>query len=289
MTTIADLEVSADNLDVSRAASIYNEFGCLVVRGLTKGYIEAIAADIERVCDQSVALLDRAEKIPDGWRTPDGTLFIPSPEGYHRDRQLMVIGLNYYTSSPFLQSAFDSQTLDIVEEIIGPNIEIFGNGQSLVKEPSGGHPKLMHQDSGYFEHRYEGPVSILNYVVDTSYENGALHVVPGSHRLGQLKHVDTISHLGLDQDEWPVERGVRIDGKPGDGIFFHVRTIHGSPPNNSDSPRPVFIHRYRRPGDYVVVRGSNEKNRAEAEKHADEVQSASEHGLMVRGFRSCEQ
>ena len=99
----------------------------------------------------------------------------------------------------------DETALDLVEAILGPNIETFGNGQSLVKEPVGGHPKHLHQDSAYFEHKYEGPVALLNYVVDTNLENGALYVVPGSHKMGQLKHVDTFSHLGLDEDEWPWE------------------------------------------------------------------------------------
>ena len=92
----------------------------------------------------------------------------------------------------------------------------FGNGQCLYKEPVGGHPKHLHQDSAYFEHRYQGPVGILSYVVDTDLVNGALHVVPGSHKLGQLKHIDTFSHLGLAEDEWPWESALPVEGKAGD-------------------------------------------------------------------------
>ena len=201
----------------------------------------------------------------------------------------MVLAMNYQTSAAFFHSAFDENAISIVEAILGPNVEIFVNGQCLYKEPVGGHPKHLHQDSAYFEHRYQGPVGILNYVVDTDLVNGALYVVPGSHKLGQLKHVDTFSHLGLEEDEWPWESALPVIGKAGDSIFFNVRTVHGSKQNMSDKPRPVFINRYRRTDDFVIVGGTTTTNRAEAEKRAAAAEEAkksnSDRGLMVRGFR----
>ncbi|MYF16598.1 MAG: phytanoyl-CoA dioxygenase family protein, partial [Gemmatimonadetes bacterium] len=74
-----------------------------------------------------------------------------------------------------------------------------------------------------------------------------------------------------------------IPGQPGDAIFFHVKTVHGSKQNHSDKPRPVFIHRYRRADDYVVIRGTTTKNRAESSKRP--VEEKKENGFMVRGFR----
>ena len=207
-----EISVSIEDLNITEAAAIYRQQGCLVVRGLMKPYIAGMAADIAATVRQSIALLDRAEKRPEGWVSPNGSLFIPAPNGYKRDRQIMTVGISYFTSAAFLRAAVDPTALDFLEAILGPNIELFGNGQSLVKEPVGGHPKHLHQDSAYFEHRYEGPVGILSYVVDTDLVNGALHVVPGSHKQGQLPHVDTFSHLGLDEDEWPWEAALPISG-----------------------------------------------------------------------------
>jgi phytanoyl-CoA hydroxylase len=286
--SVGDLEVFADRLDVEKAAAIYQEHGALVVRGLMQPYLAALHRDIEAAAAHAIALLDRAEKIVEGWRTPDGTLFLPAPPGYPRDKQIMVLAINYMTSAAFLHSALDETTLDLVSAIVGPNVELFGYGQCLYKEPVGGHPKHLHQDSSYFEHRYDGPVGILSYVVDTDLVNGALHVVPGSHRLGQLQHVDTFSHLGLDPDEWPWERSLPIVGQAGDAIFFHVRTIHGSQENHSDKPRPVFINRYRRPDDYVIISATTTANRAEAEKRAAEAKKENQRGLIVRGVRPFE-
>jgi len=286
--SVGDLEVFADRLDVRMAAAIYQEHGALVVRGLMKPYLAELQRDIEATAAHAIGLLDRAERIVEGWRTPDGTLFLPAPPGYPRDKQIMVLSINMMTSAAFLRTAMDDRTLDLVSAIVGPNVELFGYGQCLYKEPVGGHPKHLHQDSSYFEHRFEGPVGILSYVVDTDLVNGALHVVPGSHRLGQLQHVDTFSHLGLDPNEWPWERSLSIVGKAGDSIFFHVRTIHGSQENHSDKPRPVFINRYRRPDDYVVISATTTANRAEAEKRAADAKKENQRGLMVRGVRPFE-
>ena len=287
--TAEELSVSIDDLNIAQAASIYRQLGCLVVRGLMKPYIADMARDIDATVQQSIALLNKAERRPEGWVSPNGSLFIPAPEGYQREKQIMTLGINYLTSAAFLRAAMDATALDILEAILGPNIELFGNGQSLVKEPVGGHPKHLHQDSAYFEHRYEGPVGILSYVVDSDLVNGALHVVPGSHKQGQLRHVDTFSHLGLDEDEWPWEVALPIFGQAGDSIFFNVKTIHGSKQNHSDTPRPVFINRYRRPDDYAVIRATTTANRAQAEQRAQQARRADEpQGLMVRGFRRYE-
>ena len=287
--TVEDIEMSVDNLDFQKASDIFEQHGCLVVRGLMNPYIKELHKDIELAAAESLALLDQAQQIVEGWRTPNGTLFIPAPQGYDRDKQIMVLSINYQTSAAFFQSAFDENAVSIVEAILGQNVEIFGNGQCLYKEPVGGHPKHLHQDSAYFEHRFQGPVGILNYVVDTDLVNGALHVVPGSHLLGQLNHVDTFSHLGLEEDEWPWESALPVIGKAGDSIFFNVKTVHGSKQNMSDKPRPVFINRYRRSDDFVIIGGTTTSNRAEAEKRAAAAEEAkksnSDRGLMVRGFR----
>lgn len=284
--SVEDLEISADNFNAQLAAETFKEHGALVVRGLMKPYLAEIHRDIEAAAAESLATLDQAQRITEGWRTPNGTLFLPAPSGHVRDKQIMVLAISYYTSAAFLQSALDGRALDIVEAILGPNIELFGNGQCLYKEPHGGHPKHLHQDSAYFEHRYEGPVGFLSYVVDTDLVNGALQVVPGSHRLGQLQHIDTFSHLGLRAEEWPWDRALPISGAAGDAIFFHVKTVHGSKQNHSDKPRPIFINRYRRIDDYVTVSATTTANRADAESRAAEARKTNQQrGLMVRGCR----
>jgi len=285
---VADIEMHAAGLDPARAAAIYAEHGCLVVRGLMSAYAEAIGADVVRTMEQAIRLYEAGQyrETNVGLSTPDGTLLIPAPDGFARQWQVMVTSCQYNTSSTFLHSAFDPSLLAIVQEILGNEVEIFGAGQSLCKEPAGGHPKLLHQDASYFEHKYEGPVGVLCYTIPTTVERGALHVVPGSHRLEILEHVDTESHLGLDPTQWTFDQAVPIEGDCGDAIFFHVKMIHGSPPNYSTVPRPVFIHRYRRADDYAIIRASTVEDRKARAAEVDEARKDNQLGMMVAGFRS---
>lgn len=290
---IEEIEFFAEELNddatLQKAAEAYRQHGALIVRGLMKPYVAALQRDIQNAVRQAIELLPQAKQIKEGWSTPDGTLWLPAPaalqETLGRDKQIMVLAVNYRTSGAFVQSAFDKNLLDLVEKMIGPDIELFMDGQCLVKEPVGGHPKNLHQDSAYFEHRFEGPVGVLNYAVDTDVQNGALHIIPGSHRLGTLNHIDTFSHLGLDADEWPWEKALPLCGCAGDSIFFHYKTIHGSKENHSDKARPVFIHRYRRPDDFVTVNATSVEARKSNEKIAAQAEKQNQRGWMARGFR----
>lgn len=286
VSELAAIDFDAASLDLDAAAAAYREHGCLVVRGLMSRYVQDIRRDIEAAVAKANALYDQAEKVPEGWTTPDGTLWLPAPHRTDgKDRQIMVLNCRYTSSAAFFRSAWDDTTCDLAERVLGPDVELFADGQCLVKEPGGGHAKLLHQDASYFEHRHEGPMGVLCYAVDTDVARGALHVVPGSHRLGLLDHVDTESHLGLDPSTWTFDKALAVEGKAGDAIFFHVKTIHGSPRNNTDQMRPVFIHRYRAANDFVVVGASMVANRAKAEKLRDEATKENQQGLMVRGFR----
>ena len=310
-TTVKDLEVTAEDLDIKQAVSIYNKYGCLVVRGLNIPYVQSIYQDAISAAEQAIYLLPQAERIPAGWQTPEGTLFIPVSAEYRaklgRDRQIMVLGINYLNSGAMTRAAMDEKCLDIVEGILGPNIELFGNGQCFFKEPAGGNPKYLHQDNAYFEFAKEGPVGTLNYSIDTDLgrNNGPLYVIPYTHRKGghgydrtgaysgqmehcaYIEHVDTSSHLALNPLEWSFEESLPIEGKAGDTVFFHINLVHGSPPNYSDQPRPTFINRYLAADDYPVMpmATSVEMRREQLERFRSGAEVVRERGILVRGRR----
>ena len=52
---VEQIEVFADDLDARKAAAIYQEHGCLVVRGLMKPYLAELHRDIEASAAQSIA------------------------------------------------------------------------------------------------------------------------------------------------------------------------------------------------------------------------------------------
>lgn len=314
----------------SNASEIFDRFGVLLVRGLSAAHAPAVRAAAETAFAKSLELMSAGLLDPVqndehvvGWVTPDQTLFIPAPTGHVRDKQTMVLALDYHSDACMLSAATDPRVLDVLEEALGwKNIELFGKGQCFYKEPiakatslggvdanmtgpesvldtsmgesarPGGNPKYLHQDSAYFTFGKAGAVATFSYAVDTSgaLDNGPLYVVPGSHRYGHLPHVDTPSHLGVPGDEWSFDDALRIDGLAGDTIFFHIHTLHGSSPNRSPHARPVFINRYIESSDYQAYFATDVRMRAraKAEYEAGLQQGRlprKDRGIMVRGRR----
>ena len=162
---ISNLSIEATDPNLLEEASKkWKKYGCFVVRGLNKRYVDSIARQVEKTVIQSI-MLEKAgmlDTIPEGWVTPDGTLFIPAawdgtkyaknrnsvvikdvaaaehdkdtsnllstmtenliPSALHvdgtlRDKQIMVLGLDYNTSSALLRCAMDDKTLDVVSAI----------------------------------------------------------------------------------------------------------------------------------------------------------------------------
>ena len=111
----------------------------------------------------------------------------------------------------------------------------------------------------------------------------------GSHRFGHFEHIDTSSHLGLDES-WSFDDAVAIDGKAGDAIFFHIHTVHGSTPNRSNRSRATFINRYTTCDDYQAYFATDTKMReiAKAEYEANLLKGIlpiKERNVVVGGRR----
>lgn len=80
--------------------------------------------------------------------------------------------------------------------------------------------------------------------------NGAMRVIPATHRLNQLPHRDTFAkhnlltrgqEIAVEADE---NRAVTITLEPGEMSLHHVRLVHGSPANTSSDRRIGFAIRY---------------------------------------------
>jgi len=281
------LELSADGMNISTAGEIYREYGAVVIRGLMRPHVAPILREIEFLLQQAISLLPEAvasDKHANAWTTPDGTLFNEDPRQPGK-KVINSLRVNAQTSGAFTHALLDTRLLDIIEAILGPDIELWKWGQCVYKQPQTGVPKSLHQDGYYFEHKYQTPLAVLTYAIDVDQTNGPLFVIPGSHKQGLIEHVDDRwAGFALSDPQW-WERAVAIEGRAGDAILFHTNTVHGSPENRSDRPRPVFIQRYRRADDFCVIDVGNVEARRAAEQHPRTQKGDDDWGLMVRGIR----
>jgi non-heme Fe2+,alpha-ketoglutarate-dependent halogenase len=139
--------------------------------------------------------------------------------------------------------------LDAVEDVIGPNILCWGSS-FFIKEPRNPGFVSWHQDSTYWGLEPAEVVTAWVALTDSSAENGAMRVVPGTHMLDQVPHHDTFraenllsrgQEIMVDVDE---RQARMLELAAGEMSLHHVRLIHGSDPNPSDLRRIGFAIRY---------------------------------------------
>lgn len=160
--------------------------------------------------------------------------------------------------------------LDAVEDLIGPNILLFG---ASIFAKDGGDPRYVswHQDSAYFGLDPHEEITAWVGLTDSTEENGCLRVLPGSHRGPDFKHEETYapdnmlakgqSLIGIDES-----RAVSMPLRAGQFSLHHERTAHSSLPNRSTGRRMGFAFFYvptharllKRRGRATLVRGVDE-------------------------------
>ena len=110
-----------------------------------------------------------------------------------------------------------------------------------------GRGQALHQDQQYIT--IDPLISVRIPLEKSDREVGQMLVVPKSHRLGLLpvEAADTSVSFTNVQADRPAEAQaeVGLDMNPGDVLFFHGKTIHGSYHNTTkDRWRRTFICHY---------------------------------------------
>jgi non-haem Fe2+, alpha-ketoglutarate-dependent halogenase len=139
--------------------------------------------------------------------------------------------------------------LDAVQDVIGPDILCWGSSFFTKNARDPGYVS-WHQDSTYWG--LEPPDIITAWVAlsDSTLANGAMRVIPRTHMMEQLAHHDTFAadNLLSRGQEIMVEvddrQAVALELRAGEMSLHHVRLIHGSDPNPSDTRRIGFAIRY---------------------------------------------
>jgi len=230
----------------------YEENGYLLVRGVfDAGEVEEMRDAIARILESvEGTAADRNHR----WSGVDETLQL---KGFH-DLQ--------YHDAVFTRMVAHPGLVAVLTDLIGPNVQLH-HSKMLVKPPEQGAPFPMHQDQPYFPHERHSLVAASVHLDDTDEENGCLHVIPGSHRLGPLEATGD-AHIV----DYPLESGVPCPAGVGDVLFFNYLTIHGSGTNRSTRTRRNVLFQYRDPADVPVPNGDG------VEDHVDWGM-----GLMVAG------
>jgi len=138
--------------------------------------------------------------------------------------------------------------LDCVEDLLGPDFYQWG-GQFFVKRPGDGSIVPWHQDSQYWPLSPRRTVTVWLAIYDADERNGAMQVVRGSHRAGDLcHHVNDDKNYVLEQevDAQFIDRSnvVTMDLKAGEISLHDDSLLHGSGANTSGRVRCGLTMRF---------------------------------------------
>ncbi len=150
---------------------------------------------------------------------------------------------------------FHPGLLDVVESMLGPEIRLYPNYTVRPKLPEWkGTEVLWHQDGAYTQDYSKNAVitamSMVNVwtpLVPARVENGCMQFIPGTHKLGVVKHVDSEYYLEIEPEELKprLKGAVSIELDPGDIVLFHNLLFHCGLPNHAKTIRWSADWRYQ--------------------------------------------
>jgi hypothetical protein len=138
--------------------------------------------------------------------------------------------------------------LDVVEQVIGPDIIMWGS--QVFSKPAGDGMEIpWHQDGQYWPMRPLANVTVWIAVDAATTENGCLRVIPGTHESGLMPHkVDNkeglVLNQKLDDTVFDERKAVDIVLEPGQISLHHAMLVHGSNANTSARRRCGYAIRY---------------------------------------------
>ncbi len=161
---------------------------------------------------------------------------------------LMQVGVYVgvaYRSPVYRNAVADPRILDLLEPILGPDIE-FLSDKAVFKDHDADFGSPWHQDYPYWQGSHK--ISLWMALDDATVENGCLKVVPGSHR-EEIAHADVSDGKGfghrLAAGAAQDARAVSVPVAAGGAVVFHDLTLHASHANVAGTDRWVWIPTYR--------------------------------------------
>ena len=149
----------------------------------------------------------------------------------------------------FLEYARNDDILDLVAQVIGPDIAIW-NMSFFAKPAEDGKRTPWHQDARYWPMRPMATCTVWVAIDDATTENGCLRFIPGSHRDRQVREHDATADPGnllpleLPTEDFDETTAVDVVRQAGEISLHDAYLVHGSEPNCSPLPRRGMTMRF---------------------------------------------
>jgi phytanoyl-CoA hydroxylase len=227
METLQSIIPTADT-EIGRR---FAEDGYYIARGVFSGdELKALETDFDRIVNQMLA---SGEHVNARWG---------GPEMERMGTQQMVVlhthNVQQYSAS-WARAFYSDKFLEVATSILGPDVVL--HHSKLFQKPSEeGAPFPMHQDWTYFPTVKDSMIAGIIHISDATDEMGCLRVYPGSHKLGRVADTSGQNESEL-LGQYPLSGATPLEAQPGDVVFFHYFTLHGSMPNRSPRTRKTVL------------------------------------------------
>lgn len=203
-------------------------------------------------------LHERSEEIIKTAEQRDSYSWDPFEKYYLEHRVDQGVLYDLYQRVPEFRKIAESPTiLKALEPVLGGNVFLYEN--SLVYKPRNKSNEVpWHQD---FMNRSEEPIKYISWTAldKVRVENGALKVLPGSHKKGFLpwyKAEGETHHTRLITEGLNLENFVFAELDPGDVLIFNQLLVHGSNRVDSLEKRRAYRVSYQNFQEIYTPRGT---------------------------------
>ncbi len=226
-------------LSKSQIEQFWHDGYLVVPDGVSAPQLAAMRSQIAAWVEES-----RAHREPFGPPTVDGRPRFDMGEEHRPDHPALRRVNNPSDIAPsFRQVMENAAVVDMVADLIGPDVK-FHHCKINLKLPGTNTEVGYHQDFAYTPHTTDDLVTALIFIDEVTAENGALMVVPGSHK-GPLHSlfedgrftgsIEAKTAAALKAQQIPAI------GPAGSVCLMHTRLCHGSEANRSTRPRGLYI------------------------------------------------
>ena len=144
--------------------------------------------------------------------------------------------------------------------LLGNSARLYGSKLNL-KASGFGSPVEWHQDWAFYPHTNDDILAVGVMLDDTTLENGAMYVLPGSHKGPTYDHHGADGYFcgAMDPDTSGLDfsKAVACEGPAGSCSFHHVRAIHGSAQNTSAKSRGLLLYEVAAADSFPLLGVSN--------------------------------
>lgn len=221
--------------------------------------------EVENILSIVVKLIRSVVEIPES-ELDKGSLWLINkylPIVYENPKNGSLIYDSMNLNTKFKNIFSEKVLIDALNEIFSQthcDVELlFGDLQFFFHLPNIDRETLgWHQDTAYFKHNYGREKSVVVWIplLDCMSEDGAVWIIPGSHKNGYIEHHTNVKGEHKDK-EWnkrgmvylpenviDEEKAVQVELKKGEALVFDMNLFHKSGLTRGDNVRVTCVSRF---------------------------------------------